>query len=74
MYCDESERQRDEESKVQYLGPSVQHLLDALLKVEDKQARVTIVVEGNTREAFHLASIQDCPGYTTGARTFIRVT
>lgn len=76
MYDDEwpEEQVRQAFSPVKPLGRSVQSLIDELLKVEDKSAIVTVLVEGNTREVFTLSIIEDCPQYTTGARTFIKVT
>lgn len=56
------------------VGRSVQDLIDSLMLIENKQAIVTVVVNGHSREVFYPVSIEDCPNYTTGARTYLHVT
>ena len=55
------------------IGRTVQDVIDALQKVEDKKAVLTIKEAGHTREVFSPLSLQDSPRYTTGARTFLKV-
>lgn len=55
------------------VGRRVRDLIEALSSVEDKDALVTVLVQGNSRDAFYLVSVEDCAHYTTGPRTFIKV-
>jgi hypothetical protein len=55
------------------VGRTVQDVIDALQKVEDKKAILTIKVRGHDRELFAPYTIQDSPLYSTGARTFLQV-
>lgn len=72
-WTDEEEQPPQPVKQPERVGRTVQDLLDALQKVQDKTAIVTIKAYGNDREVYYLASIDDAPNYTTGPRTYINV-